>query len=262
MSGILTSIMDAFRAPAPAAAPAPQVSPTATGQTPTPVDTNAAAAAVAGQVPAPNPTGATGVPGEGANLERFKDMFAAPSAEQLAAQGKFDPSTLFAGMDATKVTEAVGKMNFTSGITSEQLQAIQAGGEQAMQTLGQLLNSTAQSTMSQAMLANAEMIKQAMGQIGGTLDNRINAVSRQQQIRSTIHDGNPLLSNPAVQPMVDALSHAWATKNPTATPQQVKDAVLDYITHTFSAVNPQAAGQGKQPEIPREYDFSNFLNGN
>lgn len=256
---LISSIANIFNPPA-NPAPAPQPSPTAQGQQTQQPTQEQLAQMAAGQNPMqPNPAGATGQPGEGAALDQFKDLFTPPTAEQLATQGKFDPSTLFAGMDAAKVTEAVGKMQFAGQITEEQMQAIQNGGAGAIQTLHQLLNSTSQATMAQAMLANAEMIKQAMGQVGTTLDTRINAVSRQQQIRSAVHADNALLSNPAIQPMVDALTQSMALKNPQATPQQIKDSVATYITQMSAVFNPQGSAAGKGPELPAEFDFSDFL---
>lgn len=256
---LLSSISNIFN-PVAQPAPVPQPSPTAQGvqgQQPT---QEQLAQMAAGQNPQqPTPAGASGQPGEGAALEQFKDLFTPPTAEQLATQGKFDPNALFAGMDAAKVTEAVAKMNFSSQITEDQLQAINNGGAQAIQTLQQLLNGTAQATMSQAMLANAEMIKQALGQVGTTLDTRINAVSRQQQIRSAVHEDNPLLSNPAVQPMVDALTQSISLKNPQATPQQVKEAVNTYMTQMAGVFNPQGSAASKGPELPVEFDFSDYL---
>lgn len=254
MSGIFSNVMDMFRGGQPTPAPQPQQPAQVQGQQAQPADPAAAL-----QQPAqPQPAGTVQTPGEGAALDQFKDLFSAPTPEQLAAQGKFDPSTLFAGMDAAKVTEAVGKMNFASGVTEEQLQAISGGGAGAIQTLTQLLNQTGQATMSQAMLANAEMIKQALGQVGTTLDTRINAVSRQQQIKSAVHGDNPMFSNPAMAPMVDALTQAFSLKNPQATPQQVKEAVYSYMTTVSGAFNPGGSSAGKQPEVPAEFDFSNW----
>ena len=249
---MFTNAMDMFRSPNPAPQPAAQQA--VNGQAAQPADP----AVAMQQVPQPQPAGATGEPGEGAALDQFKDLFAAPTEEQLKAQGRFDPATLFAGMDAAKVSEAVGKMNFAAQITEDQLQAISGGGQQAIQTLQQLLNSTGQATMSQAMLANAEMIKQAMGTVSGTLDTRINAVSRQQQIRQAVHGDNAAFSNPAMAPMVDALSSAFSMKNPQATPQQVKEAVHQYMTTAFGIVNQQGSNAQQRPQVPAGQDFSDW----
>lgn len=254
MSGIFSNVMDMFRGGNPTPPPQQQQAPQVQGQQAQPADP-----AQALQQPAqPQPAGADVQPGQGAELDQFKDLFAAPTAEQLAAQGKFDPSSLFAGMDAEKVTKAVANMNFASGVTEDQLQAIAGGGQQAIQTLTQLLNQTGQSTMSQAMLANAEMIKQALGQVSGTLDTRINAVARNQQIKSAVHGDNPMFSNPAMAPMVDALTQAFSLKNPQATPTQVKEAVYSYMTTVSGAFGNNGNGNQSKPQVPAEFDFSNW----
>lgn len=246
------NVMDFFRGKQPDPTPAAPV--TAQGQPttdPNPVQTMSMPAQ-------PNPTGDSGIPGQ-FNLDQFKDLFAAPTAEQLAAQGNFDPAKLFAGMEPDKVQGAVAKMSFTDSINQEQLAAIQAGGEGAVAAMLAVMNSVGQNAMTKSLLSNAEMIKQAVSQVNGSLDNRAAAAARKQAITAEVHRGNEMLSNPALKPMVDALSLSMSMKNPQATPEQIRESVAGYFSTIAGTFSPKA----QEPDaVPGEYDFSKFLDGN
>jgi hypothetical protein len=242
------NIMSLFTGQKPEPAPAP--APNAQGQQAQAADTTNF-----GQTPQPTPAGDPGVPGQ-FDLDQFKDLFSAPTAEQLAAQGNFDPSKLFAGMEAPKVQEAVAKMSFTDSVNQEQLAAIQAGGEGAVAAMLQVMNAVGQNAMTKSLLSNAEMIKQAVGQVNGSLDNRMNAVARKQAVSAEVHKGNELLSNPAFKPMVDALSYQFSVKNPQATPEQIRETVAGYLNTMAGSFNPK----GPETDVaPGETDWSKFL---
>ena len=252
MSGILSSAMDFFRG-APAQQMQQQQAP-ANAQVDAPKQPDLATSL--NQPAQPTPQGDAGTPGI-PNMDQFKDLFTAPTPEQLAAEGKFDPNSLFAGLEPAKVREAVSQMSFTDNINSEQLAAIQAGGEGAVQALMQVMNTTSQNTMAQALISNAEMIKQAMGNVSGTLDTRISAVARKQAVSAAVHNGNPALNNPAIKPMVDALTMSFSMKNPQATPEQIRESVSEYMTKMAAVINPVDNTQ-QNGGIPPEYDFSRF----
>lgn len=246
------SVMDFFRGKQPEPAPAAP----ANAQAGTPQEPNLSQLG-SGQPPQPNPPGATGEPGP-TGFDQFKDLFAPATPEQIASQGNFDPNSLFASLEPAKVHEAVGKMNFTDGISADQLSAIAAGGEGAVQALVAVINQTNQKTMASAVLGNAEMIKQAMATVNGGLDARVNAAARKQAIGNTISEANPIYSNPAAKPMVDALAYTLATKNPTATPQEIQKSVEAYFTQLAQAITPQS--QAGTQQQTNETDWSKFLN--
>lgn len=242
------TIASLFNGSAPAAkeAPAPAASGQPSGQ---PADLSQF-----GQPNQPNPAGSPGAP-QNEGLDAFKELFTPLTPEQMAAQQNFDPNALFATLEPAKVQELAGKINYAEGITAEQLQAIQTGGPEAVQALVQALNAVGQRTMTQSLLASAEVTKQALNQANQSLDGRLSSVSRKQAVTDLITSENPMLNHPAAKPIVDALQQAIMAKNPQATPQQIQASVNEYLTAFTGA----SAKPAPQPTGDQGTDFSIFL---
>lgn len=202
--------------------------------------------ATPGQQNQPNPAGDPGLPAEG--LDKFADLFKPLTPEQAAQQPNFNPESLFASLEPAKVAEIAKGLNFTDGLTQDTLAAIGNGGEGAMQAFAAALNQVGQKSFTQALLASAEVSKQAFIQANGSLDTRLNSATRNQAVASAIYAENPALNSPAAKPIVDALQQAISLKNPTATPQQIQASVKEYLSQ-FAAV---AGGQQQQQEAAQE----------
>ncbi|MND22529.1 hypothetical protein D3C81_909560 [compost metagenome] len=247
MSGF--SIMDIFRGKNPEQpSPAPQGSQqmVQTEQAPN------------GQQNQPNPTGATGEP-DAPSLDKFKDLFTPLTAEQLAQNQDFNPDTMFASLEPTKIREAVGQIDFTKSISADDLAAISAGGNEAVAAFARAMNGVAQTTMAQGLLGSAELVKQAMKQANSGLDSRLGKAARQQMVQEALYKENPALRHPGAKPIVDALQQSLAVKNPTATPQELQEAASEYLNQ-FAAM---IAGKGGEAEAKSEeaFDWSKHFLG-
>jgi hypothetical protein len=215
------SIMDFFRpgtAPTPQATPQQQQQPTAAGQqqtAPTPSLTQEPVAAdPAAQV---DP------------MDKFKELWA-PNKPVEGAPAEFNPSAIF-DMNPESVAKAVGGINFAEGITSEQLQAITAGGEDALKTFATILNQSSAKAMTLATTASAKMIEKALTDASGAMDKKINTGVKLNQVNSQLQELNPALSSPAAAPMVQALTSQLTNKFPTASATEIKTLVTEYMTN-------------------------------
>lgn len=231
MAGPFQSIMSLFN-PQNAAA---QVQPTQTEngqqtQAPTP------GAATPGTQVAPN---AERAGEEVSPLDAFKEMWQSPKKEEGAPE-EFNPSQIFQ-MDPAKMQEALGKVDFTSAIQPAQLEAIQAGGPEAMKAMMEMLNSTSRQVMSHATTVTGKMIETAMTGASSAMDKKITNVSKNQQLEAHLRESSPALTHPSTAPMAKLLQGQFSQQFPLASPAEINAKVSEY----FTLVGNIAAGKDK-----------------
>jgi len=137
------------------------------------------------------------------------------------------------------VQEAVAKTDFSQSITPEQLQTVTAGGEGAEQALAQMLNNVAQQVMVQSTMVNNKLSEQALGRARTEFESSIPSMLRAQQAKNHLNESNPLFSNPAIQPVVQATQQQLLQKFPNATQAELTKMTQDYITAMGEAFAPK-----------------------
>lgn len=244
------SIMDLFRgsSAAPAAEPIP-ANAAQNVQQPQP--------AQPGQMNQPQPAGDGGQPAQG--LDKFADLFTPVSPEQAAKQPNFDPDALFATLQPDKVAEIAKSMNFAEGLTQDTLAAIGNGGEGAIQAFAAALNQVGQQSFTKALLASAQVTKQALSTANQSLDGRLSAAARDQAVKSAIFAENPALNSPAAKPIVDALQQVISTKNPTATSSEIQATVKEYLSNFAAVASGQQQQQQQQAAQNQETDWAKLF---
>lgn len=237
---VVNSVMDFFRPGAPAPTAQPTTVQTSAGQQVTPAEPKLEQEPV---VVDP--------------MEKFKDLWA-PVVKPEGAPADFNPSQIF-NLDPKTMQEAVGNINFAEGITPEQLQAIQAGGDDAVKAFAQVLNQSSAKAMSLSTQAAAKMIEKAMTEASGAMDKKINTGVKHNQVNSQLQELNPALNSPAAAPMVQALTTQLTNKFPMSTAAEISSMVTEYMTN-FAAI---AAGK-KEPVVdPVEAakpDWESYMN--
>lgn len=188
------------------------------------------------------------------DLDKFKDLWTPPKEGEGPAN--FDPSKMFQ-IDPAKIQEEVSKINFAGALAPDTLSKIQAGGEDATQAFAQAMNSIAQQTFAQSMLASAKLVEGAMTQANNHLDSRIEQRAKQMQASNSLREANPALNHPAAAPIVSALEATFAQKHPTASPSELTKMAQDYLA-TFANV---AAGKKEDPQAGKsnEPDWEAFF---
>lgn len=194
-------------------------------------------------------------------MDAFKDLWAAP-AKVEGAEEDFNPQAIF-NIDPATMQAAIGKINFAEGVVTEQdLQAITAGGPEAMQAFMKALNGTGAKAMQLATTASAKMVEQAMTRASGAMDKKIASGVKLNQVSSAMQELNPALSHPAAAPMVNALKQQFTAKHPTATPTEITTMISSYLD-TFAGI---AAGK-KEPvvdpnaPVQAETDWTKYFGG-
>lgn len=243
----------------PAPAPAPSTPPTGTTNPGQPLPGTAASAGTApngvvpANAPAPNPSPSP-APGPATPLDGFKDLWQTPTNPNPE-----EPASLFGNVDPQKLMESARKVDFAKTLSAENLQKIQAGGQEAVAALAESLNSVAQSVYAQSALATTKIVEQALTKQQEQFDARLPTMVKRFSANENLLANNPLLSNPAIQPLVGALQEQLVRKNPNATSTEIQQQVNDYFAalgNTFAPKPAEAPNAGKAK--PSE-DWEKFL---
>lgn len=180
-------------------------------------------------------------------MDQFAELWKNPDRKE-GEPAPFNPSQIF-NLDQKSMSEAVGKINFAQSVTPEQLQAISAGGEDAVAAFAQALNSVAQTTMTMSTTAAAKMIEQAMTGASGAMDSKIAQQVKLNQVSSQLQETNPALNHPAAAPILEGIKQQLVNKYPTASPSEITKMAGEYLSNFASL----AAGK-KEETAPAKAD--------
>lgn len=170
-------------------------------------------------------------------LEPFKDMWE-PNVDAEGKPVSTTPETP-APLDQKELQKVIGEADFSKAISPEVLAAINAGGEGANEALITAMNSVAQSTMLQSTLATDKIVKQAVEEATKATAIKVAEQIRKQNLSDNLLETNPLFSNPAVKPVMDAVQSQLATKFPAASTAQLTKMAQDYVLAMNSELNPE-----------------------
>lgn len=180
-------------------------------------------------------------------------------ADQLTPNNivQFDPQQLSA---------AVRRMNFAGNVVSPELiQKIQAGDANA---LGTAFNQVAQNVMLQAMTSVSNLINGALGKHSDLMTGRMQDEMRRFQTSDTLTSKHPIFTNPAVAPLAQAMTRQFTAANPSKSPAEISQMVVDYVTSIGNALGGGAANNGtsatNQPAMDNNapMDWTKWLGGN
>ena len=184
-------------------------------------------------------TGANGIVPTQSPLDTFKDIWQTPTTDSNK-----DSGPMFASVDPQKLMESAGKVDFAKVITPAQMAAITAGGEGAVQAFAESMNKVAQSVYAQSAFATTKIVDQATERMQARFDAQLPSLITRHSVNSGLTENNPLLSNPALTPLVSALSEQLVRKNPNASTKEISTQVNDYFAALGASFAPKA------PETP------------
>ncbi len=144
-------------------------------------------------------------------------------------------------LDQTKLQEVMSKVDMTAAVTPENLAAIQAGGEEATKALMNSLNSVAQQTLMQATVISNKMSEQNTINLQKSILAQIPNLLKEQGLSNSLAEQNPIYSNPAVAPVIDAVKSQLALKNPNATVSELTTMAQDFVKTMSGALNGEPA---------------------
>ena len=159
-------------------------------------------------------------------------------------------------LDPVKLQEIVSKADFTKALNPENIAAITAGGEGASKAFIDSLNLVAQQVLMQSTMAANQMTEHA---ISAALANQATAIPnmiKAQSLSSNLNS-NPIFTNPAVTPIMEAVKAQLLAKNPDATAAQLTEMTQNFVTVLGEAFTPKVAA----PESADTVDWGKFLQG-
>ena len=157
-----------------------------------------------------NPTTADGKP-----IPQQVDPLAAPLFQ-------FDPA---------KITQEVGKLDFTSSISSEDLQSAMTDPA----VFKKLLNQVAQQSFAMATLNTGNLLNDGFTRHGRNIDAALPTRFRNLQV-SQAKSEDPVLSHPSMKPMVGAIRGMLASKLPHASADEINQATEEFFGRVTNAL--------------------------
>ncbi len=233
-------IMDLFRGATPTAANSPALNQAGQPAQPTTQVTQAPTPAVVPESTAPE-----------SPLDKFADIW------KIDPTKSDDPGSIFS-VDPVKLQEAASKVNFAQVIPQDAIQKMSEGGQGAVEAFITSMNSVAQASYAQSAMAATKIVEQALGKAQQSYDVKIQDMIKRNSVSESLRGENPLFSNPAVSPFLNAMEKQFTEKYPTASSAEITKLAKEYMVELSKALNPATPEPEKKP-AGGDYDFSLFL---
>lgn len=222
---------------------------------PAPVAGTPVAAPVAAPAPAEPQTAVS-------QLDKFTALWQTPTT----ADGKPAPipanplqQPVF-NLDPQKVVASAQQMDFTAGITPETYAKISAGGPEAAVAFADAINTAVRQAVVGMTLSNGNVINNAMLENNNRITNAIPTHIKKAELLNMGSD-DPVLSHPAIQPLVNSLKQMAFAKDPGANPAEINAQVAGLLRGmgvALAETDPTAVKQ-KEAKAAGEQDWSAFL---
>lgn len=228
------NIFDIFKTPA---AQPPQPAPESGAPTMVPVSSETIA-----------PNGVVPNQGNTSPLDQFNKLWEdVPKPEN-------NSSEVYTPLNPEDLSKALSKVDFSSAISQEHLQAIMQGGEGAANAFTQAMSAVAQRAMLQSTLINDKLTQQAIERAVKSTRATLPEMLREQTTQQHMAETNPVFNNPAVKPVIEATRSQLLQKYPNATSSEITKMTQDYILAMGQAFMPKPESNNSS-----ETDWDKFL---
>ncbi len=184
-------------------------------------------------------------------LDQYKGLWENKPIDPNAPPSNLVPKNL----DPAQLTAAMAKADFSSVMTPQLMEAITAGGEGAAKAMMDAMNGVARQSMTQSTLINEKLMNQRMEAAIASMEARMPDMLRQHNSAAHAQDANPLFSNPAIKPIIDATRAQLLQQFPNDTPAQTTAKLDNYLQVMGQTFNPAPAPVAD----PNEQDWSKYL---
>jgi len=133
------------------------------------------------------------------------------------------------GLNQEAVAKAMAKTDFSAAISPEHLTAIAAGGEEAQKAFALAMNQVTQQAMTTSTMINKKLTDQAITKAVEAHMASLPGQLRSQAASDHLVTSNPLFSNPAIKPVIEATQAQLLQKFPTATAAEITKMTQDYV---------------------------------
>jgi hypothetical protein len=186
-------------------------------------------------------------------LDRFEKLW---EPKKVDANNP-DVASSFANVDPKKVVEMANGVNFSANITPETMQAIAAGGEEAVKAFATALNSVGSTVFAQNTVLTSKMIAQALEQQRNEMTKQLPGMMKRESLATDL-SSIPILNHPAAAPLKTALTNQFAQQFPDASQQELAKMASDYLQALGSGLAPQKE-ETETSSKKKEPDWSSFL---
>jgi len=199
-------------------------------------------------------TPATGNPPPAEGLDKFNDLW---KPAESASNGQ--PNGMF-NVDPKQLMDAAKKIDFTKVIQPAQLQAIAAGGPDAMNAFAQALNSVAQTVYAQNAHATAKIVEQAIGKSQDAMRLEMPGQIKRLNVSESLRAENPALTHPAASPILGALEQQMTQKFPNASSMEISKMAQEYLVSFSKAMQkPEQQAAPGTSTGSKDADWSAYL---
>lgn len=186
-------------------------------------------------------------------LDAFNDIW--KPAESPAGAAPTD----FLNVDPKQLMEAASKVDFSKVINPASLQAISAGGEDAMKAFAAAMNQVAQATYAQSTMATAKIVQQAVAKTKESIMSDLPQHIKLQNVDNNLRTENPALNHPAAAPILGALQQQLTVKYPNATSAELTKMAQDYLSNFAQMAMPASKQNQTQTQASNEPDWDAWL---
>ncbi len=143
---------------------------------------------------------------------------------------------------AAKIAEAAQKIDFTRGIDPTVLAKAVAGDSAA---LLQVINSAARQAFTIGTQASTQLVDKHVSAVREHMQSELPSHLRSLQATDGLLTDNPKFAHPAVQPLIQAISHQLQSQFPTATSTELQNYAVKYLQETFSIIGDTKSSNGE-----------------
>jgi hypothetical protein len=217
---------------------------------------------------APAAAGSPGSIPEGAGTTGANTTVPATEAEPAAPLADFaklwernasdtTQQPVIGAVDPKKLMEAAQKTDFAKAIPKDTMAKIQAGGQEGQEAFAQAMNLVTQTVYANSAMATAKIVEQALAKQQSNFEAKLPQIIKQHQLSDTLRSENPVFSNPAVKPLINAMEHQLATKFPDASASELTAMAKQYVEGLGAVFAPKAEQTpAEKSAAAKEIDWS------
>jgi hypothetical protein len=237
------SVFDMFKQAAPAAPATPAAASAATNPT----------------VPSPNnspvvtgdPTQTTQVTAVKSPLDQYGKLWDTDPNAKPNEPFKFNS-------DPNKLMETAKTVDFRKIVSPATMSKIQAGGTEAQTAMMDAMNSMTQMVFAQSSHATSKIVESALQAQEARFNEMLPDLIKRNSSVDNLRTTNPLMADPAMAPMIQALHTQFTNQYPKATAAEINEHVNTYLNGAadrITSLRPVKAVANKRQET----DWGNFF---
>lgn len=171
-------------------------------------------------------------------LDNFKDLWNNPTNSNGDPNADPFASPLFQ-TDPAKIIEAAGKADFLSQLPAELMQRAMSGSDP--QAFMDVINKVAQNSLALSLQLSTATVEQAGTRIGDRFKKATPGMVKDVQL-SGMRSDNPVLQNPAAEPMLKMIRDRIRRNEPNLRPEEIQAKAEDYLLTFAKELNPGSGG--------------------